>query len=186
MDYPEAVLTDRLDLRAMREDADVEPLFEIFSDHAGWWYDPPRRHADVATTQRWIARAAERWERDRLSYWTVRLRDEAEIIGLGGAQRHRSGAWNLSYRFATAHQGRGYATELSRAALEAAGAIDASVAFIAWIDEHNAPSRRVADRLGLRNYGLRLDANDGQPRLAYADREPDSATAPPVPTHASG
>jgi len=36
--------------------------------------------------------------------------------------------------------------------------------------EHNLPSRRVAERLGLTNYGLAVDPSDDQPRLAYADR----------------
>jgi hypothetical protein len=47
---------------------------------------------------------------------------------------------------------------------------DSSVPFIAWIAPHNAPSRSVADRLGLTNYGLGIDPSDGQQRLAYADR----------------
>lgn len=127
-----------------------------------------------------------RWQRDRLSYWTVRLRDAPGIVGVGGAQRHQSGAWNLSYRLAAGHQGNGYATELSRAALEAARALAPDAACIAWIDAHNAPSRRVAERLALRDYGVRLDANDGQPRLAYCDREPDPLTAPPVPGREAG
>ena len=181
MGYPAAALTERLDLRAIEDGSDVEALFAIFSDPAGWWYDPGRRHAQITTTEGWVARAAARWRDDGLSYWTVRLRGVPEIIGVGGAQRHRSAAWNLSYRLAAAHQGQGYATELSRAALDAAGSVDPDVPFIAWIDAHNAPSRRVAERVGLRNYGFRLDANDGQARLAYADREPGPLIAPPAP-----
>jgi hypothetical protein len=33
--------------------------------------------------------------------------------------------------------------------MEAAASVDADAAFIAWVAEHNAPSRRVAERLGL-------------------------------------
>ena len=58
----------------------------------------------------------------------------------------------------------------ARSALEAARTIDAGVPFIAWIAEHNAPSRRVAERLGLINYGAATDPSDDQVRLAYADR----------------
>jgi RimJ/RimL family protein N-acetyltransferase len=79
-------------------------------------------------------------------------------------------AWNLNYRIAAAQQGQGYATELARAAYAAASDLDAAVPFIAWVAEHNVPSRRVAERLGLTNYGVAVDPSDDQPRLAYADR----------------
>ncbi|HTX12996.1 MAG TPA: GNAT family N-acetyltransferase [Solirubrobacteraceae bacterium] len=164
------VLTERLDLRRPDPRHDLDDLFVIFSDPDSWWYDPAGRHVEREQTRGWLSRAAARFESDGLSYWTVRLREGGTIIGVGGAQRQRTGAWNLNYRIATAHQGKGFATELGRAAYAAASALDASVPFIAWIAEHNLPSRRVAERLGLTNYGLAVDPSDGQPRLAYADR----------------
>lgn len=142
----------------------------MFSDPEGWWYDPGGRHREPARTRDWLSRAAARFQTDGLSYWTVRRRDDRTIIGVGGAQRQRTRAWNLNYRIASSEQGRGFATELSRAALDAAMQIDESVPFIAWIAEHNAPSRKVAERLGLINYGEATDPSDGQLRLAYADR----------------
>ena len=72
-----------------------------------------------------------------------------------------------------AHQGQGLATELSIAAHHAATIIDPSVAFIAWVDEHNAASRRVAERISLTNQGPRADPSDGEIRLAYSDRRLD-------------
>src|SRR5262249_6069382 len=114
---------------------------------------------------------------DGLSYWTVRRRDIARIIGIGGAQRQRTGAWNVTYRIATAEQGQGFATELARAACAAASALDPGVPIIAWIAEGNVPSRRVAERLGLTNYGLAIDPSDERPRLAYADRAIDGFSA---------
>jgi RimJ/RimL family protein N-acetyltransferase len=100
----------------------------------------------------------------------VRRRDTGEIIGVGGAQRQRTRAWNLNYRLSAAHQGHGFATELGRAAQASAAAVDATVPFIAWIAPHNTPSLKVAERLGLTNYGLRTDPSDQQQRLAWADR----------------
>jgi RimJ/RimL family protein N-acetyltransferase len=170
MSRPQPVLTERLDLRRPDPCGDLRDLFAIFSDPDGWWYDPPSRHVDQARTRDWLSRAASRFDSDGLSYWTVRLRANGTIIGVGGAQRQRTGAWNLNYRIATAHQGNGFATELGRAAYAAASAVDASVPFIAWIAEHNLPSRRVAERLGLTNYGPAVDPSDDQLRLAYADR----------------
>jgi RimJ/RimL family protein N-acetyltransferase len=179
---PQQVLTDRLDLRCPDPYEDLDDLFAIFSDPDGWWYDPAGRHVDREFTRDWLARAAARFDTDGLSYWTVRRRDDGVIIGVGGAQRQRTGAWNLNYRLATAQQGHGFATELGRAAYSVASAIDTKVPFIAWIDEHNLPSRRVAERLGLINYGLATDPSDGQPRLAYADRPTPSPVGVKTPS----
>jgi RimJ/RimL family protein N-acetyltransferase len=173
MSSPGPVLTDRLELRCPDPHGDLDHLFAVFSDPDGWWYDPHSRHLDRERTTDWLTRAAARFETDGLSYWTVRRRDHGTIIGVGGAQRQQTGAWNLNYRIATAHQGQGFATELGHAAHAAASALDDTVPFIAWIAEHNLPSRRVAERLGLTSYGLAVDPSDNQLRLAYADRPID-------------
>jgi RimJ/RimL family protein N-acetyltransferase len=179
----EHVLTGRLDLRRPDPAEDLAALFAVFSDPAGWWYDPAGRHTSPETTRDWLARAAARFDTDGLSYWTVRRRDTAAIVGVGGAQRQRTRAWNLNYRLAAAAQGQGFATELARAARSAASAVDPEVPFVAWIAPDNRPSRRVAERLGLTNHGLGIDPSDGQQRLAYADRPPpgfpDSPPGPP-------
>jgi RimJ/RimL family protein N-acetyltransferase len=167
------VLTDRLDLRKTDPSGDLEELFAIFSDPSGWWYDHAGRHTDRERTRDWLSRAAARFRTDGLSYWTVRRRDNVAVIGVGGAQRQRTWAWNLNYRLAASQQGRGFATELGRAAYAAASSVDPAVPFIAWIAPHNTPSRKVAERLGLTNYGLRVDPADNQQRLAYADRPLD-------------
>ena len=166
----ERVLTDRLDLRRPDPSGDLDELFVIFGDSAGWWYDAAGRHTDPARTRDWLVRAAARFETDGLSYWTVRRRDNGIIIGVGRSQRQPTRAWNLNYRIATAQQRQGFATELARAAYSAASSLDPDVPFIAWVAAHNTPSRKVAERLGLTNYGLGVDPSDGQHRLAYADR----------------
>ncbi len=173
----EQLVTNRLDLRRPDPDGDLDELFAVFSDPDGWWYDPGGRHREPGRTRDWLMRAAARFESDALSYWTVRRRDTGAIVGVGGAQRQRTRAWNLNYRIATAEQGQGFATELSTAAIDAAVSIDAEVPLIAWVAEHNGPSRKVAERLGLINYGPATDPSDGQLRLAYADRPLGEFTA---------
>ena len=163
-------LTDRLDLRVTDPAGDLEELFPIFSDPDGWWYDPGSRHTGPAVTRAWLERAAARFASDGLSYWTARRRDTGAVIGVGGAQRQRTGAWNLNYRLTSTEQGRGFATELASAALAAANATDDDVPFIAWVAPHNLPSRKVAERLGLVDRGLLPDPSDNELRLAYADR----------------
>ena len=168
------VLSERLDLRRTDPATDLDALFEIFSDPDGWWYDPDGRHTTRARTEMWLTRAAERFDQDGLSYWTVRRRDSGAIIGVGGAQRQSTRAWNLNYRLGTAHQGQGFATELGRAAQAAASDVDAAVPFIAWVAPDNTPSVKVAERLGLIGHGVHADPSDGELRLAYADRPLDS------------
>ncbi len=174
-------LTDTFTLRLRLSPmaaGDLDELFPMFNDPQGWTHDPAGRHLTRETTAAFLGRAAARWPKDGLSYWTVRLRGTDEALGMGGVQRHASGCWNLAYRFAVAHWGHGYATEVGRAAIDAGNQADNTVPVIAWIAEVNTASRLVADRLQLVNHGPRVDANDGQTRLAYADRPLDGW--PPV------
>jgi RimJ/RimL family protein N-acetyltransferase len=167
----EALVTERLHLdRATISDA--EALFPIFSDPRGWWYEPGGVHSDVARSRAWLATAATRWQTEALSYWVARLAGTGETIGVGGVQRRPSRSWNLFYRIATPHWGKGYAVELATAAIAAAHEADNTVSVGAWIVADNHPSRRVAERAGLVDYGPMVDVYDGETRLVYADRPP--------------
>ncbi|QZY14162.1 GNAT family N-acetyltransferase [Streptomyces decoyicus] len=92
-------------------------------------------------------------------------------VSLGGAQRQNPGFWNLYYRLAHDSWGYGYATEISRAAIRIAGQHSPELPVVAWIHAHNTGSRAVAERLGLRDYGLRPEPGKGEPMHAYADRD---------------
>jgi RimJ/RimL family protein N-acetyltransferase len=174
------VLTERLDLRPIDPD-DLAELFTITSDPRTWEHEPTNRHRVPETTKHWIERAAARWQSDGLSYWMIRLRDtpaagqgealrHGQVIGVGGVQRRADRSWNIFYRLSPRAWGHGYATELGRAAIDAAHRADPDQPVAAWILDHNHPSRRVAERLGLQDEGLRVDANDGIVRRVYADR----------------
>jgi RimJ/RimL family protein N-acetyltransferase len=176
---PRRLLTARLDLRAPDVDQDLDGMFALLSGPAQWEHAPDSRHGDRQTTRDWIRRAAARWDSDGLSYWTIRSRSSAEIIGVGGAQRQSTGAWNLLWRIDTRHQRQGLATELGSTAISKALETDASVPIIAWIVGHNTGSIAVAERLELRNNGLRRDPSDGSVRFAYADRTLDAAYGEP-------
>ncbi|MEY9946384.1 GNAT family N-acetyltransferase [Kitasatospora sp. GAS1066B] len=174
------VRTERLELRAVGLD-DLEPLFAINSDPEVWRHRPQGRHTEIGQTREWIERAVEGWA-DGLSYWTVRLRGpggaggesdggSGPVVGIGGVQTQVARAhWNLYYRLAPAHQGKGYATELSRAALAAARQHTPQLPVFAWIHPDNPGSRSVAGRLGLIDHGLRLDPIYHDLLHLYADR----------------
>ena len=164
------LLTANLELSVPDRDHDVEALFRIWSDPASWKHAPELRHLEPSTTADWLNRTVARWERDGLSYWTVRRRDTGEVIGSGGASRHITGSWNLLWRIDTSQRRRGFATEIGRAAIAAAVAVDDSVPVIAWIRSSNTASRRVAIRLGLIEHSERDDKGNGVIRIPYADR----------------
>lgn len=161
--------TPRLTLRRMAT-ADAQTLWPMLSDPRMWTHHPEARHDLIARTEVYVERAADRWSRDGLSYWTVELTDGGDVIGAGGVQLHPRGHWNLNYRIAIPHQGMGYASELAAAALTAAHAVGPERPCIAWIDEGNTASRVVATRIGLTDLGLREGSADAVPRRAYADR----------------
>ncbi|MGK4585155.1 GNAT family N-acetyltransferase [Kitasatospora sp. HPMI-4] len=167
---PYRVLTDRLELRAVTA-ADLADLYAVNSDPEVWRHYPEGRHTSPEVTERWIERCVEHWESTGVSYWTARLRDSGEVVGVGGAQFQRPGFWNLYYRLARAHWGNGYATEFSRAAMRIAVRHDPGLPVIAWIHAHNAGSRALAARLGLRDLGLRPEPWKHEPMHAYADRD---------------
>ncbi len=162
-------MTERLELRPVTGE-DVEALFAITSDPTTWRHQPGGQHRDRETTADWISRAAAGWRGDGLSYWLVRLRTDQQVVGIGGVQRQRTGNWNLYYRFTPSVWGRGYATELGRAALTAAHVVDDTVPVIAWVLPHNTASINVARRLALIDHGLHTDPSDGRPRIAFTDR----------------
>jgi len=69
--------------------------------------------------------------------------------------------------------GRGYATELARAAQREAAAAEPDLPVVAWIHEQNASSQAVARHLGLSDFGqLKPQHWDGAPMHCWADRQP--------------
>jgi RimJ/RimL family protein N-acetyltransferase len=162
--------SERLELRAVAP-GDLEQLFTIMNDPAQWHHAPHARHLVPETTVEWIERAAQRWESEGLSYWVASTKDAPDtIIGAGGAQRQRTGAWNLYWRVAVTHRRQGFASEIGRTAMHTARELDQTVPMIAWINATNAASIAVATRLGLQPQGPQLDPSDGTERLAFSDR----------------
>jgi RimJ/RimL family protein N-acetyltransferase len=164
-------LTDRLDLRAIAL-ADVDTIFRITADPQSRLYIPGGAHESVATTRAWVERFSARWEANGIGYWTVRMRATGDVVGVGGIDR-RQDFWNLYYLIDRACWGRGYATELARAGKQVAATLDPDLPLAAWIHVANVASQRVAQHVGLRDYGrLEPEHWKGEPMHYWADREP--------------
>lgn len=116
------------------------------------------------------------WTAVGLGVWTVRTRSDESIIGYGGCAILGTGAaavWNLGYRLAADEHGKGYATELARAAIARARSTSPDVPVIAYLLESNTSSARVAEKVGFTLVHRAPDAGNPDPaaiRLVYADR----------------
>lgn len=165
--------TDRLRLsRAVPTDLDA--VFAIQNDPRVWTHYPTLRHTDPAQTVEMMHRWERSWTEAGLGSWVARLRETDEVIGNGGCTLLGGEVWNIGYRIAADHHGRGLATELARAGVEEATSIAPDRPVIAYLVEHNRASARVAEKLGLELVHRAPDAGNPDPsviRLVYADRE---------------
>ena len=179
------LVTPRLRLDAVVAD-DLHDHVRLLSDPGTWTHLPSGRHASPERTMQGIRHSLGHWQRDRLGYWTARLREDlpgtelhaGDVVGTGGcALRVRTAWWNLYYRFTPAAWGRGLAAELVTAAVAAAHTAVPERPVVAVLLEHNERSRALAERAGLWRSWRGADA--GNPdlsavRLVYADRDLDA------------
>jgi len=175
------VETARLRLDAVVAD-DLDEHFALMSDPGVWAHLPSGRHTSPDRTREGIEHSVGHWARDRLGYWTARLREDlpglaaGSVVGTGGcALRVGTAWWNVYYRLTPPAWGRGLAAELVTAAIDAAHAVDPERPVIAYLLEHNVQSRVRAEKAGLTQVWRGPDAGNPDPdavRLVYADRRP--------------
>lgn len=150
-----------------------------------WWDDDFARmaeiHADPETMQllggpmdraasdAWIARQMVHYGREGFCFWAVEAcGGVAPLIGAVGLLRMRAdmpmaGAVEVGWRIGRKFWGRGYATEAARAALTDGFTNIGTPEIIAFTVPHNARSRALMERLGMR----RDEAADfDHPRIA--------------------
>ncbi|MGW0806761.1 GNAT family N-acetyltransferase [Nonomuraea sp. NPDC002799] len=145
----EVVQTARMVLSRVTAD-DLLAVHEIHSDPRTNVYNPtgpsPDLEASRAMLDLWLAD----WDERGLGYWAARPRREAGVLGFGGLRRailDQGEVLNLYYRFRPSAWGHGYALELAKAALHVGQGLGTIVAVISDVNE---PSRRVAERAGMR------------------------------------
>ncbi|MFP2908368.1 GNAT family N-acetyltransferase [Pyxidicoccus sp. 3LFB2] len=149
----ERTTTERLLLRRIRE-SDLEALFSLHEDPETNRYSPSRPIGTLDEARERLALWLADWARHGVGYWLVeRLDAPGVVVGLGGV-RHKDfegrKVLNLAYRFAPQAWGSGYATEVSREALAMAREHLPGLPVVAIIHPLNAPSIRVAERIGMR------------------------------------
>jgi RimJ/RimL family protein N-acetyltransferase len=147
------VQTTRLSLTPVGA-ADVEYLLVLYGDpKVAFWTGPWTRE----TIEAWAFGMAERWAREGVGKWMARQRSDGTLVGRGGFSRmdlDGEAVLELGWVVRDALTGRGYASEIGRAALEWAVVFAPHLPVVAFTEVHNAASRAVMRRLGLRDVGV--------------------------------
>ena len=146
------MLTPRLVLTPIGLD-DVDDLLVLYGDpKVAYWTGPWTREAIEA----WAAGMAARWAHDGVGKWMARGRSDSSLVGRGGftlVDLDDETALELGWAVRDARMGRGYATELGRAAVAWAAQHRPSEPVVAFTEVHNRASRAVMERLGMLRTG---------------------------------
>lgn len=145
--------TERLELRAFHPD-DLGDLHAIHSDPAAVRYVPYRprdRDGTAAVLERKRANTTLARDGDLLELAVTPI-GERELIGdvLVALRSVEHQTVEVGYIFSPRHGGRGYATEAVRALLGFAFEAVGARRVVARVDERNARSRALLERLGMR------------------------------------
>jgi RimJ/RimL family protein N-acetyltransferase len=142
--------TPRLVLRRTTH-ADLDALAEAYCDRDNMRYFPQSyTRDDVAAV---IERKLMRYQRDGVSKWAVIVKATGEVAGDCGLMMQEvdgTQEMEVGYVFARRFQGQGYATEAARASMQYAFEKLDRARLISLIRAENTPSRRVAERNGLK------------------------------------
>ena len=146
---------------------DLDDLVLLYSDpHVAYWTGPWSAQSVEAWTQGMTAR----WAEDQVGKWIARARGDGSLVGRGGFTRFDldgEAVLELGWVVRDALTGRGYATEIGRAALAWATEHEADTPIVAFTEVHNRASQAVMQHLGMRPAGriLRQGLVEGQTGL---------------------
>lgn len=147
------VLTPRLVLAPVGS-TDVHDLALLYADpKVAFWTGP----WTPAAVRAWAANMAVQWKADGVGKWMARERSDGSLVGRGGLTRFDldgETVLELGWAVRDGRTGRGYATEVGRAALDWAAQHQRDRRVVAFTEVHNRASRAVMERLGMRSAGI--------------------------------
>ncbi len=156
--------TERLILRSLTRD-DVDVIFAIIGDPLTMQYYPRTFTREDAVE--WIERNLRRYENGH-GLLAIVLKGSSEMIGDCGLARQEvegEEMLEVGYHLHRDHWGHGYATEAARACMDYGFRELGAGKIVSLIRPENTPSRRVAERNGLRVE--RTVTHSGLPHLLY-------------------
>ena len=145
-DMPE-IETERLLLRMFRRD-DLDNLAGLFSDPEVMRYVGEGNTVNREETAKALQSIIKHWETHGFGRWAAVDRVTNEFVGFGGL-RSLLGTPEVVYHFATAHWGKGLATELARASLRFGFEERSFDRIVAIAKPKNAASIHVMEKLGM-------------------------------------
>lgn len=165
MAYPEQLETARLQLHRFRPE-DLAELQRVQGDPRIGEEQFPMRFRTPEMVERFLGTALAHWERYGFGHWLIRLDGEAiGRAGLAHADLDGRDVIEVGWFLSPDHWGRGYATEASRAAIDAGFTHLGLPEILAWTMPTNVPSQAVMRRFGFQEIGPIERA--GLPHVAY-------------------
>jgi len=146
IDMPE-IETERLLLRMFCPD-DLDNLAGLFSDPEVMRYVGEGNTVNREETDKALQSIIKHWETHRFGRWAAVDSVTNEFVGFGGL-RSLLGTPEVVYHFATAHWGKGLATELARASLRFGFEERSFDRIVAIAKPKNAASIHVMEKLGM-------------------------------------
>lgn len=167
--------TQRLLLRQLTRD-DVDAIFAILGDPIAMQYYPRTFEREDAVE--WIERNRRRYESDGYGLLAIVLKSSGEVIGdcgLSWQLADNEPMLELGYHLRRDHWGHGYATEAAQACMDYSFCVLKTDRLVSLIKPENIPSRRVAERNGMRVE--REVMHQGLAHLLYVADAPRAAGA---------
>jgi [ribosomal protein S5]-alanine N-acetyltransferase len=158
--------TERLILRPLTQD-DVDAIYAVIGDPIAMQHYPRTFAREDAVE--WIERNRRWHERDGYSLLAVVLKSTGKVIGdcgLSWQLADDTPMLELGYHLQRDEWGHGYATEAARACMDYAFHQLSAEKLVSLILAENQPSRRVAERNGMRVE--RQVMHSGRQHLLYA------------------
>jgi ribosomal-protein-alanine N-acetyltransferase len=140
--------TERLYLRQYKKE-DIDSLHSIFSDAETMEYYPAL--FNLKQTRNWIKKNQERYDEDGYGLWGLCLKQTNELIGDCGLVKQKVDGKTeveIGYHINKKYWSKGFATEAAKGCKEYGFQQLGLNKLISIIDPRNAPSIRVAEKIG--------------------------------------
>ena len=152
---PPVLLTDRLQLRAMRE-SDAADMFEYSKQEETVRYLLWPTHEDVSYTRSYLAYVQDQYKKGAFYDWAVVVRETNKMIGTGGftkiEEKHKCA--QIGYVLHPSFWNMGYGTEIARELLSFGFGALGLHRIEAQYMTGNERSRHVMDKCGMRFEGV--------------------------------
>ena len=153
--HPETLTTERLVLRPYRRE-DRDAVVALVTNP-----EVMRCVGDGVMTAERALRVFEKtfalYEQGAWGIWAVEEAATGRLVGAAEIKPRETGDWEIVYLFETEAWGRGYATEVGRELVRFGFERLGLARVAATVDYGNAVSRRVLEKLGMRQVGEESD-----------------------------